>query len=46
MPADLTGPSLLNEVFSGRWACSDAEAADVAARVRVELAKSPYFRPS
>jgi len=45
MPADLSGPELLNEVFTGRWSCSDEEAADIAARVRVELAKNPYFRP-
>jgi diadenosine tetraphosphate (Ap4A) HIT family hydrolase len=44
LPADLKGPALLAELSSGRWACSEAEAADVAARVRVEMAKSPYFR--
>ena len=31
------------QVFTGRWACSDAEAADIAARVRVELAKNLYL---
>jgi diadenosine tetraphosphate (Ap4A) HIT family hydrolase len=43
IPADLNGANLLNEVFTSRWACSDAEAADVAARVRVELAKNVYL---
>jgi len=43
IPTDLNGGHLLNEVFAGRWACSDAEAADAAARVRVELAKNLYL---
>ncbi|HLG12667.1 MAG TPA: hypothetical protein VI876_12990 [Dehalococcoidia bacterium] len=43
IPADLNGSNLLSEVFTGRWACSDAEAADIAARVRVELAKNLYL---
>jgi hypothetical protein len=43
MPSDLTGSKLLDEVFTGRWACDDAEAADAAARVRVELAKNLYL---
>jgi diadenosine tetraphosphate (Ap4A) HIT family hydrolase len=43
IPADLNGTELLDEVFKGRWACSDEEAADVAARVRVELAKNVYI---
>jgi diadenosine tetraphosphate (Ap4A) HIT family hydrolase len=43
IPADLNGSNLLNEVFTGRWACSDDEAANVAARIRVELAKNLYL---
>jgi diadenosine tetraphosphate (Ap4A) HIT family hydrolase len=42
MPADLIGAGLLQALFTGRWACSDEEAAHVAAQVRVELAKLPY----
>jgi diadenosine tetraphosphate (Ap4A) HIT family hydrolase len=34
---------LLDELDTGRWACSDDEAADVAARIRVELAKNAYL---
>jgi diadenosine tetraphosphate (Ap4A) HIT family hydrolase len=37
IPESLNGSELLNEVFRGRWACSDEEAADVAGRVRAEL---------
>lgn len=36
MPEDLTGAELLTEVFSGRWAATDEEAAEVARRVREE----------
>lgn len=43
IPSDLNGSNLLNGVFTGRWACSDDEAAAVAARVRVELAKNLYL---
>ena len=43
IPSDINGANLLNEVFTGRWAGSDAEAADAAARVRVELAKNLYL---
>jgi diadenosine tetraphosphate (Ap4A) HIT family hydrolase len=43
IPESLSGANLLSEVFRGRWACSDEEAADVAARVRVELAKNVYL---
>ena len=43
IPQDLNGADLLDEVFAGRWACDDAEAADAAARVRVELAKNLYL---
>ena len=43
IPIDLNGSNLMNEVFTGRWACGDDEAADVAARVRVELAKNIYL---
>ena len=43
MPDDLLGAAMVSEVFTGRWACSDEEAADVAARVRVELAKDPFL---
>jgi ATP adenylyltransferase len=43
IPADLNGSNLLNEVFAGRCACSDEAAADIAARVRVELAKNLYL---
>jgi diadenosine tetraphosphate (Ap4A) HIT family hydrolase len=42
MPPDLIGADLLNELFTGRWACSDEEAAHVAARVRVEMVKQPF----
>ena len=34
---------LLDELDEGRWACSDDAAADVAARIRVELAKNVYL---
>jgi len=43
IPVELNGSNLLSEVFTGRWACSDADAADVAARVRVDLAKNVYL---
>jgi diadenosine tetraphosphate (Ap4A) HIT family hydrolase len=36
------GAQLLVELDAGRWACSEEEAADIAARVRVELAKNIY----
>jgi hypothetical protein len=36
------GARLLQELDEGRWACSEAEASDIAARVRVELAKGFY----
>ena len=43
IPEELNGSSLLNEVFAGRWACSDEDAAAVAVRVRVEMAKNLYL---
>ena len=42
MPADLVGADLLKELATGRWACSDDEAAHIAAQVRVEMVKQPY----
>jgi len=42
-PGDLIGGDFVGEIFTGRWASSDGEAADVASRVRVELAKSLYL---
>ena len=42
MPPDIIGADLLKELSTGRWACSDDEAAHVAARVRVELLKQPF----
>jgi diadenosine tetraphosphate (Ap4A) HIT family hydrolase len=35
MPA--LGPDLMPDLFSGRWACSETEAEDAAARVRLAL---------
>jgi diadenosine tetraphosphate (Ap4A) HIT family hydrolase len=41
--ADLPpGPSLLADMWDRRWACSDEEAADVANRVRVAIAKGGW----
>ena len=42
MPADVVGADLLKELSTGRWACSDEEAAHVAAQVRVEMVKQPF----
>jgi diadenosine tetraphosphate (Ap4A) HIT family hydrolase len=36
------GPSLLADMWDGRWACSDEEAADVASRVRVAITKNSW----
>ena len=38
-PHDLVGGSFVAEVFTGRWACTDNDAADIARRLRGELAK-------
>ena len=40
MPGMPNAGELLDELAAGRWACSDTEAADVARRVRIELAKT------
>jgi diadenosine tetraphosphate (Ap4A) HIT family hydrolase len=37
MPAELGGAELLGEVFTGRWACSDEEAAEIARKLRQAL---------
>ncbi len=42
MPADLVGADLLKELATGRWTCSDDDAAHIAAQVRVEMIKQPY----
>lgn len=39
MPA---GPSVLVDIWDGRWACSDDEAADIANRVRVGITKNTW----
>ena len=36
------GPSLLADMWDGRWACSDDEAADIANRVRVASMKNSW----
>ena len=43
IPADIAGADLISAVLGGRWAGSEDKAADVAARVRVELAKQLYI---
>ena len=39
-PPDIVGGNYLSAVFTGRWACGDEEAADLARRVQVELAQN------
>ncbi|HEX5370985.1 MAG TPA: HIT family protein [Dehalococcoidia bacterium] len=42
MPPEVIGVDLLKELSTGRWACSDEDAAHVAAQVRIEMRKQPF----